>query len=403
MPNILGINLSDLTVDGVKNKIDFFLKDIKPHYLVTPNPEIILQARKDEELFYILNKADLAIADGFGLKVAGWFNGLNITRLTGSDLTLYLLELAQKLQIKITILNWSKGLSTSSELSTVLKNKYPNLIFLNIDIDREITLPSEIIKRVNEFSPKILFNNLGAPFQEKLIYYNLTKFSSVRLAAGIGGSFDFITGKIKRAPYFFRFLGLEWLWRLIKQPKKRGRRIFNAVFVFTGCIFQTYINHFFYRKSVACLLYKYEGGVKKILLVEREDEKNHWQLPQGNTDGETIEIAGARELREELNTDKFKTKASFKKLYSYLFQPIVSQRSLPGDKRLKALISNYKGKRQGLYIAEFLGDNQDIKLNYWDHDNWKWVDEKDFINSVHLVRRASAQIYLEKLKSLDLK
>jgi len=94
MVNILGINLSELRAEEVLEKIENLFSDGRQHYVVTPNPEIILAAQKDEELFYILNKADLAIADGFGLKLVGFFSGLNIPRVTGADLTLKLLKLA---------------------------------------------------------------------------------------------------------------------------------------------------------------------------------------------------------------------------------------------------------------------------------------------------------------------
>jgi N-acetylglucosaminyldiphosphoundecaprenol N-acetyl-beta-D-mannosaminyltransferase len=396
MANVLGINLSDLPAAAAKEKAAEFLNSPTQHYIVTPNPEIILKSHQDEELFYILNKADLSIADGFGLKVAGWLAGLSIPRLAGADLTLYLLSLAEKEGTKAVVLNWRGGLSTKTDIRKALNQKYPGLDCLVIDASRSQPLDPKIISRLNDFAPSLLFNTFGSPYQEKVIYHNLKKLPSVRLALGVGGAFDFITTKARRAPKAFRKAGLEWLWRLIKQPK-RWKRIYNATAVFMAKLCKARLNHFFYRPCVACFLYKNEGGRHKILIVEREDEPGHWQIPQGGTDGESLETAGARELREELNTDKFTVKATFRDTYSYLFPPVSDQRSMGLSRRFKY---DYKGQRQGLCIAEFIGDDQGIKVNFWDHRAWRWIDESDFVSSISPFRQESAKIFLEKFRSL---
>ena len=97
--NILGINITNLKPAQVLDKISGYLTDGKQHQIVTPNPEIILAAtvtEQDEELFYILNRADLAVADGMGLKLASWFLGKNLPRITGADLLKDILTLAQE-------------------------------------------------------------------------------------------------------------------------------------------------------------------------------------------------------------------------------------------------------------------------------------------------------------------
>lgn len=397
MANVLGINLSELSPRAVETKIKEFLHDQKQHYLVTPNPEIILSSHHDEELFYILNKADLSLADGFGLKVAGFLSGLKIPRITGADITLDLLALANSQDIKVAVMNWRGGLSSKNDIEQALRIKYPALRSLTLDVSRSQPLDTDTIKAINDFSPVILFNTFGSPYQEKVIYHNLSKFTSVKLALGIGGAFDFITRKAIRAPKLFRVMGLEWLWRLIKQPK-RWKRIFNATFVFTAKLLRAKIDKLFYRQNVACLLYKDNGGQKKILIVEREDTPGYWQLPQGGTDGEKLEVAGARELREELNTSKFVTRGSFKNTYSYIFPPINEQ----AGRSTRWAKCGYKGQRQGLYIAEFTGSDQNIKINYWDHRSWKWVDSSRFVSEVHPIRQESAKIFLDKFKSLNL-
>jgi len=397
MVNILGINLSSLSHQETLQAIRGFLNDGRQHYLVTPNPEIILASHQDEELFYILNHADLSLADGFGIKLAGIVTGYKIPRLTGSDLTPELLALAASQNLKIAVINWNKGLSRSEEIKEALAQKYPHLEILAADSERTASPNQELLEKIKTFSPDILFNTFGAPSQEKFIYHNLAKLPSVKIAIGVGGSFDFIIGKIKRAPKIMRRIGLEWLWRLIQQPK-RIKRMYNATIVFSFTLLRSRMNHFFYRKNVACFLYKNTATGKKVLIVEREDDPGHWQLPQGGTDGESLETAGARELREELNTDKFLMKATFKKAYRYLFPPINESSPLSLSRRF---IFDYKGQSQGLFIAEFTGRDEDIKVNFWDHRAWRWVDIDNLIDSLHPRRRAAAQIFLNKLQSLN--
>ena len=109
MANILGIKLSELNREAALEKADEFLNSNKNHFIVTPNPEIILAAHDDEEFFHILNQADLSLADGMGLKIAGLLMQERIYRLTGADFTLDLLNLAAKKNYKTLILNWSQG------------------------------------------------------------------------------------------------------------------------------------------------------------------------------------------------------------------------------------------------------------------------------------------------------
>jgi N-acetylglucosaminyldiphosphoundecaprenol N-acetyl-beta-D-mannosaminyltransferase len=398
MANILGIKLTDLTVAAVKKLAANFLTQGGQHYLVTPNPEIILASHHDEELFYILNQADLAIPDGVGLQLAARLNYTQLHRLTGADLTIYLLNLAQEKNLKITVLNWCNGLSNKNNLTVALTKNYPQLNQLVIDIERTSQLTEPVITSINNFAPDLLFVTLGSPYQEKLIYHNLQKLPSVKLALGVGGAFDFISGRAQRAPQLLRSLGLEWLWRLIQQPS-RWRRIYQATIVFSyKVLLARFIHPFLFRPNVACLLYKKENNSYKVLIVAREGDPNHWQLPQGGTDGESLAQAGAREMREELGTTNFTTTACFTNLSRYTFT--VDKKN--NDKSGKKYKYDYKGQKQGLYIAEFTGQDQDIKLNFWDHVAWRWVEYDQLVQAVHPLRRPSTQIFLDKFKSLRL-
>lgn len=395
MPNILGINISPLSRTETLSQLERWLEQDRPRLLVTPNPEIILAAHHDEELFFILNKADLAPADGFGLKLAGWLYGENIPRLTGADLVGEMLKMAQLKKLKVVILNWCLGLSKKEDIKSALNKIYPNLDYLIIDSERFEIKPTDLLE-INNFSPAIIFCNFGAPYQEKVLYHNIEKFSALRLAIGCGGAFDFLTGQITRAPKWLRQLGLEWLWRLIKQPQ-RWRRIVNAVFIFTAKVLEAkLISRFLYRPNVACLMYKQTEQGRDILIVERTDEPGHWQLPQGGTDGEDVTTAGSRELREETGTSNFMVKATYKNLHRYKFS-----NSHPIANDTKRHKYDYRGQKQSLLIAEFTGRDEEIKINFWDHRDWKWIPAQKLVETVHPARRQSVIIYLAKLESLN--
>ena len=219
-------------------KIKDFLSpnSYKQHYLVTPNPEIILAAKKDEELFYIINKADISLPDGMGVKLAAALSGVNLKRISGSDMSFDILAEADASGRKVGILIWNNGWSRKKEVEKALKEKYKNLNFIVAEISRQdnIVFKQEFIN----FQPEIVFVGLGSPWQEKFIYHQLKNIPSAKLALAIGGTFDYLTGRKKRAPKIFRFIGLEWLWRLLTQPN-RIIRIFRGIF---GLIWYTIDN-----------------------------------------------------------------------------------------------------------------------------------------------------------------
>lgn len=392
MADILGINLSDGRRAEILERLEFFLMDKKSHFITTPNPEIILQAGLDEEYFFILNSADLSIADGFGLVIAGLISGQKIERVTGADLTQILLNQACEKNLRVLIINRRDGLSSKQDIKQSLTEKWPQLNYKVIDIDKKEKLSTAENEEINEYIPQIIFVGLGAPFQEKLIWHDIKNWPSVSIAIGIGGSFDFITGKTKRAPQFIRVIGLEWLWRVFSQPQnriQRLKRIWRATVVFMLKIIRNYfINTFKYRRNVACLLYKKEGEQYKIFIVRRTDDVTHWQLPQGGTDGESLETAGSRELKEEIGTDKFIVKGVFANVYKYKF------------KSIKPAYRGYKGQSQGLCIAEFNGQDEDIKINYWDHSAWQWISSKAIIKTVHPQRQEGVKKFLEKFSEI---
>lgn len=219
--NILGVKIDNLSITETLNKIEGFLKDGYQHYIVTPNPEIVLAAQNDTQLMKILNEADLAISDGIGLVWASNFLCQPLKeRVTGADVINQICVRLAFAPYRLFLLGGKNGVALKA--AAKLKDCQPDL---KIEAEEDIY---KAIEKINYFKPDILFVALGAPKQEKWIYYNLKDLSSVKLAIGVGGAFDFIAGRLKRAPAFLQKAGLEWLWRLAIEPWRIGR-IYNAV------------------------------------------------------------------------------------------------------------------------------------------------------------------------------
>ncbi len=257
--NILGVKIDNLTKQEISERISGFLNDGNFHQVATANPEFILKAQRDDEFKNILNQCDLSVADGFGIKCAFWRFGKHLkARITGIDLAQEILKVASEKNLKIFLAANSGGLSSWEETAKSIKKTYPDLEINGVNLDYEechFGLNQESREILN--GTDIVFCNFGAPYQEKFLNslkngtppHLYEKFSNnsfcnnasnlqnqrcggkIGLAVGVGGSFDFITGKIKRAPASMRKIGLEWLWRLIQQPR-RIKRIFNTVIIF---------------------------------------------------------------------------------------------------------------------------------------------------------------------------
>ena len=155
------------------------------------------------------------------------------SRVTGTDcFQLLCKELGP--DYPVFLLGGAPGIAESA--AEILKSRNPRLkiagTFVGTPTDADA---SEIIARINASLAAVLFVAFGAPKQELWISKHLSSFTSIRMAMGIGGAFDFVVGKRKRAPRVLQVLGLEWVWRLIQEPR-RFRRIWNAVVVFPSLV-----------------------------------------------------------------------------------------------------------------------------------------------------------------------
>jgi N-acetylglucosaminyldiphosphoundecaprenol N-acetyl-beta-D-mannosaminyltransferase len=228
--DILGARVDNLEKKEILEKIEVFLAGDRPCQIVTVNPEFILEAQRDEEFKNILNSCELNIADGIGIKIAFWRFGEKLkTRIAGVDLMEKILQIASNRGLGIFLVVNKNGLGTWEETRDAILIKYPNLKIGGSNMEKFGNCYLEI---GNCEKYEIIFANHGAPFQEKFLHsLKNQKNDRIRLAMGVGGSLDYLTGKVQRAPKWMRKLGLEWLFRLWKQPN-RFQRIFNAVIIF---------------------------------------------------------------------------------------------------------------------------------------------------------------------------
>ncbi|NCU44058.1 WecB/TagA/CpsF family glycosyltransferase [Candidatus Falkowbacteria bacterium] len=229
---ILDIRLDNLTNQELQQHLTAYLTSQNNHLIVTVNPEFTLAAQKNRQFSDVLNQADLSLPDGFGLSLAALTYGQKLIRHTGADLTADLLAQAETNNWPVAIINWRGGLSPVAILQPALAAKFPKLHYLVEDCGQNGCLGQRQLSRLNNFQPQLVFCSLGSPHQEYFLNKHKTTWLSCRIMIGIGGSFDFIIDRIKRAPQLWRRCGMEWLWRLIQQPK-RWRRIWNAVIVFS--------------------------------------------------------------------------------------------------------------------------------------------------------------------------
>ena len=224
---LLGMKISNLSAAEINDWIKIILSNPpEQRFVVSLNPEIILKGHCDEGYKKILSSADLALCDGFGVKCAAWLKGEKIkTRYTGVDLVERSLKLAKENNISALVVVSKNSLSSPEEIEKGIRDKYDFGARAKY-WDDERFFECEDAKKA-----EIVFVNFGAPHQEKFIFENKRNFPKAKFLAGVGGTFDFLTGKIRRAPQWMRKAGLEWFWRMLQEPK-RLKRIINAVVVF---------------------------------------------------------------------------------------------------------------------------------------------------------------------------
>jgi N-acetylglucosaminyldiphosphoundecaprenol N-acetyl-beta-D-mannosaminyltransferase len=193
------------------------LVDAGGHHLVaTVNPEFVMRARADHEFALVLESADICLADGSGVVWAARRQGCTIREpVTGVDLIPPLAALCARRHFRLFLLGAAPGVA--AELATRLRAEQPALEVAVHSGSPDPASDSETVAAIQSHRPQVLLVAYGAPNQELWIR-RMSDRLGVAVAIGVGGSFDYLTGRVPRAPAWMRRAGLEWLFRLIRQP-----------------------------------------------------------------------------------------------------------------------------------------------------------------------------------------
>jgi N-acetylglucosaminyldiphosphoundecaprenol N-acetyl-beta-D-mannosaminyltransferase len=223
---LLGVGFNNSRINDVLELIiKGLVKSEEKYYVVTPNPEILVLAGSDVSYKKVLNGAKLALPDGIGVMFASRLLSKPLREtIHGVDLVESLCKEVSKQPITVGFLG--AGPHVAELTAECLREKYPELQvnFTETEWDFEKKYPDT----------DILFVAFGSPKQEIWIAENLYRLP-VKVAIGVGGAFDFISGKVRRAPRFVQKLGLEWLFRLIIQPWRVKRQLRLIKFIFLVC------------------------------------------------------------------------------------------------------------------------------------------------------------------------
>lgn len=230
--NILGVKVDKVNVDEAVDRVFGMLDEGRPHSVFTPNSEIILNAYKDSSFCRILNSADLLTADGIGVVYASRILKNPISeRAAGYDIACGLIDRIAETGHRLYLFGGKPGIAEKAKRR--LEARYP---FIQIVGTRngyfKDSETRDIVNDINGVGADIVFVCLGAPRQEKWIYENMNK-TNARLFMGIGGSLDVFAGEVERAPDFWCRMGLEWFYRLVKEPWRFKRMLALPKFGFT--------------------------------------------------------------------------------------------------------------------------------------------------------------------------
>jgi N-acetylglucosaminyldiphosphoundecaprenol N-acetyl-beta-D-mannosaminyltransferase len=195
-----------------------------PKIIVTPNPEIIVNAQHDDELKHIINSADLKIPDGISMVVVSKLLGCPLKeRVAGIDLMTGIIEESANHGWKIFLLGGEPGIA--EEAAKKLNEQYPGLLIAGCHHGYfKMGDDESIIKMIVDAKPDVLFVGLGGGRQEKWANRHLKELN-VPLVMTVGGSMDVISGRKKRAPKWTRKICIEWLYRLLTEPHRWKRQL----------------------------------------------------------------------------------------------------------------------------------------------------------------------------------
>ncbi|WP_029986851.1 WecB/TagA/CpsF family glycosyltransferase [Lysinibacillus fusiformis] len=215
---IMGVPFLHISQQGFVDLLVNRIEQQEKTFVVTANPEVVMQANENPTVKGYLNQATYICADGIGVVKAAQILGDSLPeRVTGYDTMVKLLEVGQQKHFKVYLLGAQK--ETIEKTIANIHKDYPNVEIVGYHDGFFDWNNNHIADDIAALQPDLVFVALGVPRQEKWITENLDKFSK-GVFIGVGGSFDVIAGTVKRAPVIWQKLNLEWLYRLLRQPSR---------------------------------------------------------------------------------------------------------------------------------------------------------------------------------------
>ena len=220
--DIMGLQFDNVTMDEAAARAEQILAGDRTCYAVTPNAEIAYEALHDEKLRALINGADLVLPDGAGVVLASKLLKTPLKqKVAGVDFADRLLSILEKTGGGLFLLGSKPGIGELA--AQKMMQKHPRLKIAGI-ADGYFQDEAPVIDKINASGADVLFVCLGAPKQEQFMARH-QKALHVKLMAGLGGTLDSFAGTVKRAPKWMIRCNLEWLYRLIKEPKRFGRML----------------------------------------------------------------------------------------------------------------------------------------------------------------------------------
>lgn len=241
---LLDVLIDDVTMPEAAEQARRMLDSHAFHQVVTPGPEFLLEATANPRFRDILNRAALALPDGMGLKVAGILTGQSFrSRVTGVDFTETLLRLCDERQLRVFLYGGQPGVAELA--AQKIQHRYPKVIIVGFESGWrgpwQKLHERRLVEKIHFAKPQVLLVALGAPKQELFIDAHRHAWHDVRIAMGVGRTFDYLAGITPRAPKMIRQLGLEWLMTFLQArrhylPQFRRRRVGNATWRFLSAV-----------------------------------------------------------------------------------------------------------------------------------------------------------------------
>lgn len=219
---ILGVPLDKVTLEQAAQEVERMLEEGNTKVIVTPNAEIIMAAQKNPALKSAIAASDLILPDGIGVVIASKIIGSPLPeRTTGFDLMVKMLEMAAGRGLSVYLLGGKPGIAEEAAkniLSRFAGVKVAGTHHGYFDERQQ----DEVVQKINEAKPHFIFVGMGAPRQE-LFMMNNRHHINASIMMGVGGSLDVFAGRVKRAPTWMQKTGLEWLYRLLQEPRRIKR------------------------------------------------------------------------------------------------------------------------------------------------------------------------------------